>query len=278
MIDTLHGSDVTPGQMQEFWRQVKEGHITRERLTSFLKHEKEEEQKPRGRYANEVTESNYGYPKGYEPKSPADQLAFWSETLPRLSTDGVLELAEELAKERPKGAEALFIIPKWKRMADEYGTALKAIFAIIAGQRNFHNYRGDNLGPKYLRESQRTRELYDELGKTQTGDYWVIWAQFGFLHRGKSVRKVCDEFPVEEYGLGAFVIVSMLATHPERLVAHENLFIDCPGDKYAPDVGGDFSFAPLFDFDDGRLGFGANRVDYFYSRYGSASVFLVRSN
>ncbi|HQI74664.1 MAG TPA: hypothetical protein PLY37_02270 [Candidatus Pacearchaeota archaeon] len=66
----------------------------------------------------------------------------------------------------------------------------------------------------------------------------------------------------------------MLLTHPEREVQWEQLHVDCAGDEFAPDADGDFSSAPVFDFNVGGVGFGASWFDDADGDYGSASAFL----
>ena len=107
-------------------------------------------------------------------------------------------------------------------------------------------------------------------------------AQFGIRHRGRSVcsaREVMNE-NANESGLGAFVIGSMLLTHPERLEHYEdlwkdNLWIDCPGDEFAPFPGGDFSLSPCFEFSYIKVKFIILTVDFARNRYSSPSMFLL---
>jgi hypothetical protein len=52
---------------------------------------------------------------------------------------------------------------------------------------------------------------------------------------------------------------------------------DTDGQKQIPDADGDFSHAPIFNFNDGKVKFDANRVDNANDNYGSASGFLPKS-
>ena len=76
-----------------------------------------------------------------------------------------------------------------------------------------------------------------------------------------------------EFGLGAFEVAIMLLTHPERLLHEDDLWIDCAGGEFAPETNGAFSDAPIFDFSDGRLGFGTGPASLANANYGSASGF-----
>jgi len=49
------------------------------------------------------------------------------------------------------------------------------------------------------------------------------------------------------------------------------------GEGNTPDADGDFSNAPVFNFNDDRLKFDTNRVDSANDNYGSVSAFLPKS-
>jgi hypothetical protein len=66
----------------------------------------------------------------------------------------------------------------------------------------------------------------------------------------------------------------MLLTHPEREVQWEQLHVDCAGDEFAPDADGDFSDAPIFGFDGGKVKFYADWFGNAHGSYGSASAFV----
>ena len=77
-----------------------------------------------------------------------------------------------------------------------------------------------------------------------------------------------------EFGLDAFAVGIMLLTHPERLVAYEDLWIDCAGDEYLPDADGQFEYAPCFLFIDGKGKFDAGWFGDALEGCGSASGFV----
>jgi hypothetical protein len=69
----------------------------------------------------------------------------------------------------------------------------------------------------------------------------------------------------------------MALVHPERYVRWEELDTDCAGDEFAPDADGVFSGAPVFDFGDDRLGFGARVVALAGDGYGTVSGFVPQN-
>ena len=225
-------------------------------------------------FANEEVKSNYGYPQGYAVKPVCEQLVELSKHFNGLNTNDVLACSKELPA-LPTGAEGWFAVPRWEKVAKTYNEAVEKVLDLIGKTRTFHNYRKGNLGPKYLRLSERTATALQMLGEKQKGDFLLIPAQFGLTHRGRSVRRVREIIGnSNEFGLGSFIAGCMILSHPERLVQWEQLHIDCPGDEYSPDAGGVFSRAPLFDFNNGKVRFNAYWVGSAYERYGSASGFV----
>jgi len=225
-------------------------------------------------FANEEVKSNYGYPQGYAVKPVCEQLVELSKHFNGLNTNDVLACSKELPA-LPSGAEGWFAVPRWEKVAKTYNEAVEKVLDLIGKTRTFHNYRKGNLGPKYLRLSERTATALQMLGERQKGDFLLIPAQFGLTHRGRSVRRVREIIGnSNEFGLGSFITGCMILSHPERLVQWEQLHIDCPGDEYSPGADGVFSRAPVFRFVGGRVGFGACWVDYASGYYGSASGFV----
>jgi len=227
-------------------------------------------------YAGEEVASSYGYLSGYEPKSIAEQVEVLRELFPELGS-----IDEGLAEaDLPANAEGWFAIPRWEKIADTYGEAVDKVLALLSKTRGgrFHNYRQGQLGSRYLRQHERTVVMLERFGEAQSDhDILVVPAQFGLMHRGRSVRRAREVFKASEFGLGAFQIVCMLLTHPERLQHLNDLWIDCAGDEFSPGGDGDFSGAPCINFDDGGVGFGTHWVGSARGDYGSGSGFLPQS-
>lgn len=222
-------------------------------------------------YADEEVQSSYAYPKGYKVKGITEQTNILRQLFP-----GIGFADEKIAEQPlPPNAEGWFAIPKWETLAPTYGEAVEKVFAMIASKRKFYNYRDGQLGAEYLRQHAKTVKMFQKLGDEQKDhDILVVPAQFGLRHKGRSVRRAREVFTANEFGLGAFAIGIMLLTHPEREVQWEQLHVDCAGDEFAPDAGGDFSSAPIFYFGGGRVRFDAYWCDRAVRYYGSASAFL----
>ncbi|OGZ07592.1 MAG: hypothetical protein A2762_02150 [Candidatus Lloydbacteria bacterium RIFCSPHIGHO2_01_FULL_54_11] len=225
-------------------------------------------------FANEEVPSNYGYPSGYTVKPVCEQLVAFGKYFPNLDGREVLALSKELPPP-PQGAEGWFVAPKRERVAKTENEAVEHVLDLIGKTRTLHNYRKGELGLKHIKLSERTAAALQMLGEKQKGDFLLIPAQFGLMHRGRSVRRVREVIAnSSQFGLGSVIVGSMLLSHPERLVAWEQLHIDCPGDEYSPDADGKFSRAPVFRWRDGGVEFLTYGVGDVSAGYGAASAFL----
>ncbi len=225
-------------------------------------------------FADEETESGYGYLSGYKPRPFAEQVTILHQQFPQLGSCN-----ESLASGQvPAGAEGWFAIPRWQKLASTYGEAVELVLSKLNEQRSgkFMNYREGKLGSQQLRETTQKAKAFEVIGREQEGnDLLIVGAQFGLEHCGKSVRRVrAITKRGRQFGLGAFEIAIMLLTHPERLQHVNDLWIDCSGDEYSFGAGGQFGGAPYFVFRDALLGFSADDVASASADYGSASGFL----
>lgn len=225
---------------------------------------------------DEEVKSDYVYPKEYKgPKPIEDQIKALAKIFD-LDPSQALEFAKNLP-ELPKGAEEWFAILRWKRVAKTYGEAVEKALKQIKQQHkgDFCNWREGKLGELYLRQHKGTIKKLQVLADQQKDcDILVIPAQFGRRHNGRAVRWVREIFMANEFGFGAFAIGCMLLTHPERLVSYHDLWIDCPGDEYAPDADGNFSDAPYFSFSVENVRLGTLYIGGEGTHYGSVTGFL----
>lgn len=230
-------------------------------------------------FADEEVSSTYGYLSGYtKPKDVLWQSNRLREIFPGIGFHD--EAAQVMAV--PEGMEGLFVIPTWQSFAKLHGVAtypeaVKIVLAKLKETRKgkFYNWRENEMGAANLRESARKVQAMERIAETQKGfDLLVIPAQFGIVHRGRSVRRARVVIGGKGFGLGAFEVGIMLLLHPERLANYDDLYIDCAGDEFKPSDEREFSFAPLFRFHGGGLGFGALRVGSADDRCGSTSASL----
>jgi len=226
-------------------------------------------------YAGEEVESNFGYPLGYKLKSITEQINNLRELFP-----GIGYANKKLAEgDIPANAEGWFAIPRWEKIAPTYNEAIQVILDLIKKTRNnkFYNFCGQ-IGPKRLRQTSKTKKMFEEIGNEQKKhDILVIPAQFGLRHRGRSVRRAREVMNANEFAFGTFAIGIMLLTHPKRLRSFEELCIDCAGDEYSPNAKAIFSCAPLFNFCDSKVNFRTSFIEVMSKHYGSVSGIVPQS-
>ena len=233
------------------------------------------------KYANEEVSSRYGYFSGY--KTGVQDLDRQIARLQELGLGGAnpeyLEQVKSGKVALPECAEKFGAVPNWKKRPDLFGAiyndALAMVLDLIKETRNgkFYNYREGQLGEERLRQSARSIAFWNRLIEEQGNpDILIVPFQFGFRHRGRSVRRTREVFVVSEFGLGAFAVGCLLLTHEERLQNYDDLWIDAPGDEF-DDPGSVVRFgrAPYFLFDGGEVGFGTRTVDDASGRCGSVS-------
>ncbi len=235
-------------------------------------------------YADAEVASTYGYLSGYtKPSGITEQANQLRDVFPGLGYVN-LDYQAKIEKgeiELPKFAEGWFCIPNWIKnptlFGGTYSSAVKKIFEVLKKARNgnFCNYREGEIDEVHLRQSARTVAYFQKLSDAQGNpDILIVPAQFGILHRGKSIRRARVVFQSNECGLGAFAIGCMFLTHSNRLAQLDDLWIDCSGDEFAPGADGQFVCAPVFGFYGGILKFCAFRVGDAFPRCGSASALL----
>lgn len=228
------------------------------------------------KYASEEVQSDYGYSSGYtKPKPVHQQIKIIHELFCTIKW-GYFRPNEDLIN-LPDGAEGLFAIPRWEKVAPTYGEAVEKVLDMINEIRNgeFRNYRRGRLNSRQFRQSKKSVMIFQKLGHQQEEyDILVAPAQFGIRHRGRSIRRAREIMGTDECGLDAFAVGIMLLTHPERVMCYEDLWIDCPGDEFAPTVNGGFSESSFFRFGGNGIRFGTSGMTSALSFYGSASIFL----
>lgn len=223
-------------------------------------------------YADEVVPSSYTYPERYKVKPIDEQIKTLKKFFPTLNTKVVSWRDIKI----PEGTEGLFAIPRWQLLGGTYNDALDVVLSKLKETRLFYNYSEGQTDSEYLRESEQKKEMMNKLYKQQNADILIVLAQLGMKHRGESIRRARETFLLTEFGLGAYEVGIILLTHPLRMQKLEELDIDCAGDEYAWNAGGDFSRSLCFVFDGGGAGFGCRSVGSAYGRFGSASGFLTQ--
>jgi len=246
----------------------------------WIRYECEEEiEAQRAARERMVTKTTHipGYPECYQHTSVEEQIAVLREFWPELNPGSRIKELES----RPilSGSEGVWAIPKWESIAGSYGDALDTwIFPALATLSDsgfYYGSRFDALGSDYLRRNEHVQEVFAKMNAQQDGDILIIQAQFGAHHRTRaslSSRRACMP---KEFGLTTFAVACMLLTHPNRLVAHNNLWADCPGDEYHHAHNKKFSHTPAFSFYAGKIFFSTYPHDIDFTDCGLVTGFQI---
>lgn len=227
------------------------------------------------KFKDEEMESNYGYLSGYrKPKMITEQTHILRKIFPGLGF-----ASEHLAmRELPQHAEGWFAIPRWQTIAPTYSEAVQKVLDAIFNVRNggFYNGREGLINDHHLRQSTKTASMFQKLGLEQKdNDILVVAGQFGLRHRGRSVRRACEVFSENEFGLGTFAVGVMILTHAGRLQNDDDLGIDCAGDEFdGPGSSVLFGDVPFFTFEDGLVELYTSPLNSVVAYCGSSSAFV----
>ena len=178
----------------------------------------------------------------------------------------------------PKGSEDLFYViniwKPWSSCSDLYHVYLEWLLNNLG--RRFNNRCSTTIGPGYLIQDKHSKSSLEKLSEEQGHpDILVFVAQFGAMHRGRSIRRVQTiVIDQKQFCLGIFAIASMLITHPNRLRRGRDLHIDCASDVFRYSRGQ--YYYPYFKFNekDGRLELNKRESNIALENHGTPSGFL----
>lgn len=221
-------------------------------------------------YEEEEVESGHGYVWYQAPTPISEQNELLRAVFPKLRGYAVAALATPI----PAIYEGLFLIPRWERVAPTYGDAVKRVLTELshAYRGKFKNCQEDELDSTFLNRHPGTAQKMEIIAERQANqDFLVVPAQFGRRHRGRSARRVREVLEKNEFGLGSFEVACMLLTHVNRLRHYDDLWLDAPGDDYAPAEDEDLMRVPFFSLCDGYVRFGAEASSRADEHCGSVS-------
>jgi hypothetical protein len=229
------------------------------------------------RYWKEEVAPNCGY--ALDVKPIAEQLILLMRYFPYLDPFPTMAYAKKLPQ-LPEGAEGWFVIPKPEKIARHFWEALDLAFEHLttACDGAFTNCREGKIGSELLRPTDEYEMATEKLSARQPGDFWIIPAQLGIKHCGRSTRRAQEMFAPREFGLGPYEASIVLLTHPELLQKNSDLRIDCPSARFKdnPNVDPAFVNIPCFAvLSSGELHFGSHCVSHYNGSYGTATGFLL---
>jgi len=216
--------------------------------------------------------SCYGYPPEYKIKKIEEQLETIKNCFNLGSPKERLSVPKCLL---PLGADGWFVVPKVEEIASSYEEAVNRLLILISEKRQIKIKK-----PSYLHRYPDTSKKIENLYAREKNCFIIIPAQMGKLYAGKSVRRARKLF-AHEFGLGSFEILSILITHPDRLVNDFNLYIDAAGDECELSnvcFNGDNSGVPCIGingFSGSTLFFTSRTPSFPHPQYGSATGFII---
>lgn len=234
-------------------------------------------------FVGEKVVQKYYYPKGWKVPNVTEL----KERTARIFEGIDLSYVDELASKTvlPASADGIALIPKLSYLGKlwglndpygkDYGRVVEKVVQLIGNFRAFHNYREGCLTERHIRLNKEAREILEQLEAETPGDALVLPINFGNLYAGYSVRNVrWKALHTNQLPLGSAQIGCLLLAMPERLVAYDDLFMDCPADEYSPHADGKFASSLCFFFDVDRLKFFSYWTDDAHEHYGSVVAFL----
>ena len=200
----------------------------------------------------------------------------------------VSKLVENLGPQ-PMGADTFAIRPKLSYLGtrfkvvdpyvEHYGMLLEeGFFPILSDERNFYNYRKDELTPEHIRLNAGVLERQRAIEDQTEGDVIVSWISLGINPYNPgynwSPRNFCP-IALEEgdLPLGSVDIAGLLLLFPDRLISNDQLRLDCSADEYNWGGCGFEAHCPCFSFVGGQLWFRTGNSNYAHRSFGSPVAF-----
>ena len=233
-------------------------------------------------FADELTKLGYSYPQGWSP----DPLDVQRDRL--LAAFPGLKLPDPIKGDLPTGFDVLgyHIFPERLGLRHgisdcngaSYGHLIQEVVfpklaeVYKANGRGFENYRAGELGSDYIRLELRGRVALEAIQAVTEYDAYIAPVSYGkrWAPNTLSPRNARETaLLAKELAQGSAQVGCHLIAQPGRLVAYEDLFLDCSGDEYNWDAGGGWSSCPGFYFRDGALRFSADWAEDADEYYGS---------
>ncbi|MCI5108901.1 MAG: hypothetical protein MRY49_03600 [Candidatus Pacebacteria bacterium] len=231
---------------------------------------------------NRASTEAWKYPSTYAPK-PIDQQIIWLGSLMNIPSSEVrraLDNARKIGNRLPGSSESLGAIINPFLCGSPIDTFTRLESTRIADTVVHCN----GILSESLRKNWKTRDdAIRILHAQQQSSILVIGFQFGELHAGLSsgnVCEICNQEVVEgaEFPLGLVEGMSLLANHPERLMASvDSLSIECPGDLFRLDNDYVNNQCPVFMKSGNFIGINVANVNTPSVRSGAITGFLPPS-
>lgn len=234
-------------------------------------------------YANKRVEQAKYYPKGWKIPDVVALKERTSDIFSGIDLTRVDDLAASC--DRIASADGISVIPKiayfgrFFGISDPYGSGysqiVEHVLYLVSKSGPFYNCCESKLGERCIRLDEEVKTLLRQKEEETPGNVLVLPFNFGSIYAGFAPRNArWEAMHNNQLPLGAAQIGSLLLTMPERLIACENLFIDCPADEYNWDTDGEWSRCTCFSFAGGEVRFATSEAGCTCSISGSVVAFL----
>lgn len=192
-------------------------------------------------YSKNTEPTRNSYPSLYMGSKPVlEQIEMLLRLFPQIDPTETFRFAEEQLPSiaLPEGAEGWFAVPRWQKVAENYGSAAEIVrtmwrethfwqeYWVSYSSGNKHGREcitsgwrrpsAEQIKPDRIRQHPASALILNEIGRTQRGEILLIPAQHGLRHRSRDVFEARQHFAPNEFGLGIFAGLCMALTHPER--------------------------------------------------------------
>lgn len=236
----------------------------------------------RNPFRNERVVATHFHPNGWSVPPIDEQITRLRGVFPGISLSKANNVQGSTP---PAAADGICLLPtlrylgKFFRVADpynsEYWQLISKVLELMAKTRDLCNFQASRLHRRFVRLSEHSRLLLEQLEDANGGDVLALPVTLGDVYAGHSVRSVRWEASHSKMlPLGSVQIGCLLLVMPDRLATDEDLYIDCPADEYDFNDECKWLRYTYFSFWSDRIEFDAGRIDNADTRYGSAVAFL----
>lgn len=241
-------------------------------------------------YVDQQIDSSETYSSDYSGSKNIEQQVREIATTFNLDSTDALNCCQYLPK-LPFGSEGWFAIPNPYKLPgalfgdirDTHAQYCKTTQFIISKycEKQRHPFLSVDdecwkyLVPSKFRINERTEYFLKKLARQQRdSDIFIIGAQFGLRHVGKSVLRARATFTNNEFDLDICSTISMLLLHLDRFGPDEHLGLYCAGNDISLIVGDAFDHVCWIGLVYGRLFIKPELSGEYHTRAGSVTEFF----
>ena len=178
---------------------------------------------------------SYCYPKNFQMKTARAQVAILKEA----DIFSKMDFSEARKAARgillPKKAEGFAVIPKFTLVSDLYFEALKIMLDALKRKINcFYDFLSYKIDYERLAFDTRTKNVLQRIFTNERTNFICLPIQLGKAYKASLTHgTVISCLAKGEFLLDAFSLACIFYCHPEMILSHRHLGIECFGTKIA---------------------------------------------